>query len=400
MREEKEKNKKKYKHSKIFISIFYFVIFLFSFFLGGQIAHAATTINFSPESGLYMIGDTVRVRVVIASDISVNAVSAKIKFSSDHLTLTSISKTGSVVSLWAQEPTFSNANGTAELDGVILNGYKGNSGTAATLVFKAKSIGLADLSFETGSVYANDGSGTDVASGKSTAELTIIANKNIVPPPPITKSDTNIVILEVKDNTNNFSPNKFSITATRTVKDNLYYLQIDALAPVIWIDAGTHIYQAPALPQGEHTLKAMAVDNSLNVLSGSLDFSTAVLKVPVLTYYLKDIYPDEFMVLKGTADPSVDVEITLTNKNTGDVIVNHVATNSDGNFTYVPENKLALGTYSITMRADTNNIFSNYMPSVLVINQEHIFNLFITRMNNYLTLLTPVIALLRLDLFF
>lgn len=346
-----------------------------------------------------MLGDTVRVKVVIASDVSVNAISAKIKFSTDTLSLSSISKAGSVVSLWAQEPTFSNADGTAELDGVILNGYTGSGGVAATLVFKAKQIGTADLSFETASVYANDGSGTDVASGKDSAELTVIQNKNYVPPPPVTKADTNIVILEVKDNTVNFSQNKFSITAARPVKDNLYYVQIDALAPVVWIDDGTHIYQTSNLPQGEHSIKVMAVDKSLNVLNGFLNFSTEVLKVPALTYYLKDVYPEEFMVLKGVADPSVDVEITLTNKNTGEVAVSHVETNSDGSFTFVPENKLALGTYSITMRADINNAFSDYMQPVLVVNQEHLFNLFVTRVNNYLTVLTPMLAFLILFIF-
>jgi hypothetical protein len=213
-----------------FIYISFFILFLVSFFAGKNVAFASSTINFSPESGLYMLGDTVRVKVVISSDVSVNAVSAKINFPTDLLSLSSISKSGSIVSLWAQDPTFSNSDGTASLDGVILNGYTGNGGVAATLVFKAKSIGTANLSFTTASVYANDGSGTDVASGKDTATLTIIANKNIVSPPPLTKNDTNIVILEVKDNTINFSQNKFSITTTRPVKDNLYYIQVDALS--------------------------------------------------------------------------------------------------------------------------------------------------------------------------
>jgi hypothetical protein len=346
-----------------------------------------------------MIGDTVRVKVVISSDTSVNAVSAKINFPTNLLDLTSISKASSIVSLWAQEPTFSNSNGTASLDGVILNGYTGNSGVAATLIFKAKSIGTANLNFTTASVYANDGSGSDVASGKGTSSLTIIQNKNIIPPPPVTKQDTNIVILEVKDNSTNFLQNKFSITAARPVKDNLYYIQIDAMPPVVWIDDGTHIYLAPDLPQGEHSIKVMAVDKTLNVLNGFLNFSTQVLKVPSLTYYLKDIYPDEFMVLKGVADPSVDVEITLTNKDTSDVIVNHVETNSDGNFTYVPENKLALGTYSITMRANTDGVFSGYSEPIQIVNQEHLFNIFITRVSNYLTILTPLLALIILLIF-
>jgi hypothetical protein len=396
---QKKEKTNKYNLNINFIYVF-FILFLFSFFVGGKPVLASTTINFSPGSGLYMIGETVKVKVVIASDISVNAVSAKIKFSTSTLSLTSISKTGSAVSLWAQEPTFSNSDGTASLDGVILNGYSGSGGLVATLIFKAKSIGTASLSFDSASVYANDGSGTDVASGKGESSLTIIQNKNIVPPPPITKSDTNIVVLEVKDNSVNFSENKFSITASRPVKDNIYYIQIDALPPVIWIDDGTHIYPASNLTQGEHSIKVMAVDTSLNVLNGFLNFSTQVLKVPALTYYLKDIYPDELMILKGVADPLTDVEITLTNKNTGEVIKDHVQTNDDGNFTYVSENPLAVGTYSITARSDIDdNMYSDFMPPVTIVNNNHLFNIFITRINSYLTILTPLLALIILLIF-
>jgi len=395
----KEKNKKTFKININLVYLLSFFLFLFSFFAGSGVAFASTTINFSPETGLYMIGDTVKVEVVISSDISVNALSARIKFPTNLLSLTSISKTG-IVSLWAQEPTFSNVDGTASLDGVILHGYTGNGGVAATLIFKAKSIGTANLSFDVGSVYANDGSGTDVASGKNTSTLTIIKNSNVVVPPPITKSDTNIVILEVKNNNADYAQNKFSITTSRPVKDNIFYIQIDAGAPVVWVDDGSHIYTASKLTQGEHSIKAIAVDKSLNVLNGFLDFSTQILKTPALTYYLKDIYPDEFMVLKGVADPLVDVEVTITNKNNGEVIKDHVQTNDDGNFTFSPDDKLPAGTYSITARSDIDdNTYSDFMPPVIVQSSEHLLNLFITRANNYLTILVPFIILVILLIF-
>jgi hypothetical protein len=398
MNQKKEKNKKKYNVNKIFVYTLAFCAFLFSFFCHNT-ALASTTVNFSPASGLYMIGDTVKVKLVLSSDVSVNAISFKVKFPSDLLDLTSISQAGSVVSLWAQEPTFSNANGTADLEGVILNGYTGSGATVATLIFKAKSIGKANLDFETGSVYANDGNGTDVGSGKGTSSLTIIQNTNVVPPPVVTKSDTNISILEIENNNANYSQNEFLITASRPVKDNLYYIQIDALPPAVWTDDGSHIYTALNISEGEHSIKAIAVDTSLNVLNGSLDFSTAVLKVPTITYYLKNISPDEFMVLKGVADPSVDVEITLTNKNTGSVIVDHVETNSDGSFTYVPENKLTVGTYSITARAGVSGVYSGYMTPILVVVKENLFNVFVSKLSGYLNVLTPLIAIIILLIF-
>ena len=105
------------------------------------------------------------------------------------------------------------------------------------------------------------------------------------------------------------------------------------------------------------------------------------------------------MVLKGIADPSVDVEITLTNKNTNAVLVDHVETNSDGTFTYVPENKLAVGTYSITARAGVSGIYSGYMTPISVIVKENLFDVFVTKLSGYLNVLTPLIAIIILLIF-
>ena len=373
----------------------------------------AATIGFSPSKESFKVGDTINVKVYVATGSqSINAISANIKFPSDILSLSSVSKTGSIINLWAQDPSFSNKDGTASFEGVILNGYTGSSGNAVTLIFKAKSNGVADLSFTMASVLANDGNGTEVLSGKSKSILTIskiepIAAKIKVEVPSVVKKentlvkapvkDTTIAISEIKNDTGEYSPNKFLVISPQIVADKSYSIQIDSIAPIIWTDDGSHIYQAPELSNGIHTIKIMAVDVNSDTLSGFLNFSTTVLKVPTITYYPRELYTDQFMVLKGTADPLVDVELNITNITTGGVNIDHVTTNSDGKFTYVPDYKIISGLYSIIARANTlSGIHSKYMDPIQVLNKEHELNFFISKFNNYAILLVPTIALIIL----
>src|SRR3989338_8837245 len=92
-----------------------------------------------------------------------NAASGVISFSSDKLEVASLSKTGSIFSLWVQEPSFSNSAGTVNFEGIALNpGFTGASGKLISINFKVKSVGDAPLTFSSGSVLANDGKGTNI----------------------------------------------------------------------------------------------------------------------------------------------------------------------------------------------------------------------------------------------
>ena len=152
--------------------LFLFFIFLFLVFF----AHTtlAANLNLSPSSGSYNVGDAITVRVVLSSPTqSANAVSGTLDFPRALLTLNSVSKSNSLVNLWAVEPSFSNASGTANMEGIILNGYQGNSGTILTLSFKAKAAGNANLKFTAFSVLANDGQGTNISTGAGQASFNI-----------------------------------------------------------------------------------------------------------------------------------------------------------------------------------------------------------------------------------
>jgi hypothetical protein len=151
------------------------IVFLIAIFIAPQTLLAAG-LNFSPSSGTHSKDSTFSVGVFVSSpDKAINAASATIKFPSDKLQVTSVSKNNSIVDFWAQEPSFSNAIGEIKLEGVILTpGYQGNSGRLLTINFKGKNPGIAGLSIFSSSVLANDGVGTNVLVNVGTASFTIV----------------------------------------------------------------------------------------------------------------------------------------------------------------------------------------------------------------------------------
>src|SRR3990167_9422270 len=92
-----------------------FLFFIIAFSIGAFAPYAsAATLTLSGGSSA-TIGQTISVPLLVSIEGSevLNAVSAEVRFPTSLLTLQSISKTGSVMSFWAEEPSYSNNNGTA-----------------------------------------------------------------------------------------------------------------------------------------------------------------------------------------------------------------------------------------------------------------------------------------------
>lgn len=126
----------------------------------------AATLFLTPREGTYSNGENFNVSVLVSSDASVNAFSGTISFPTDTLEMISVSKSDSIVDLWTQNPSFSNAGslGNASFEGVVLNpGFIGQSGKILTLTFRVKSEGSANLIFSKYAVLENNGLGTSVA---------------------------------------------------------------------------------------------------------------------------------------------------------------------------------------------------------------------------------------------
>ncbi len=153
---------------------------------------SAASLSFSSAANSYPVGTTFAVKLLVSSsDQAMNAAQGTISFSPATVSLLSVSKTSSIFSLWPQEPTFSNASGTADFAGVVLTpGFAGSAGTVITLNFKAIATGQARVAIASAQVLANDGNGTDILTSSTPKTITITAALPNTPapevPPPAT----------------------------------------------------------------------------------------------------------------------------------------------------------------------------------------------------------------------
>lgn len=116
-----------------------------------------------PSDVAVEIGRTVPVTLMVDSQgESINVVAATVKYSKDILELVSVSKAGSFLSLWPDEPTGNAATGSVTFSGGIPNGTVAASGNMLTLLFRGIARGVGTITFDTTQtdVYLNDGSGT------------------------------------------------------------------------------------------------------------------------------------------------------------------------------------------------------------------------------------------------
>jgi len=151
-----------------------YTIILFVLLMGfTPLSADAATLSFSPASGEYAVGKTLSVGVYVSSaDQAINAASGIISFPKDKLEITSLSKTGSIFTLWVQEPSFSNNAGTVNFEGIVLNpGFTGAKGKVITVNFRTKAAGTALLNFSSGSALANDGKGTNILANLGNAQF-------------------------------------------------------------------------------------------------------------------------------------------------------------------------------------------------------------------------------------
>lgn len=137
----------------------------------------AATLNVLPSAPSVTAGNIVTVRLVTnTSGVAINQGGAVLDFPTDMLDVVSVSKSGSIFSLWVEEPSYSNASGVVRFDGGVPNpGFTGSSGTVLSITFLAKKAGVATLSLRDAAIRANDGMGTDVLTSSGGATVTIAA---------------------------------------------------------------------------------------------------------------------------------------------------------------------------------------------------------------------------------
>jgi len=147
----------------------------------------AADVLLTPSTGSYSTGQTFTATIQVdpAGD-SVNAVEASLSFNTSVLSVVSVSKAGSVFSLWTTEPAFSNTAGTITFGGGSPTPFSARS-NLLTVTFRANAAGTGAVNFTKASALAADGLGTDVLKASPGATYTIGA---ATAPPPVAETPT------------------------------------------------------------------------------------------------------------------------------------------------------------------------------------------------------------------
>lgn len=169
-----------------------FIIFLFSLlslagvFVEAKVLHkigfppTQKTASFViPSKGQYRVGEIFSMNIAVQNiNNPINAIQADIGFNPDRLEVVEISTRHSFAKVFIQKE-INNSGGWARLTGGIPNpGWLENQGTFGIVYFRAKSPGLAKVTFLKSSlVLANDGRGTDVLKKIPDAAYLILPEK-------------------------------------------------------------------------------------------------------------------------------------------------------------------------------------------------------------------------------
>ncbi len=130
-----------------------------------------------------------------------------------------------------------------------------------------------------------------------------------------------------------------------------YRVRIDATEPFDVEDKeATGRIVLPALPPGYHTAIIEAFDEAGNSIIESISFTTVAFAAPVFTAYPEELNAGVIPVIRGTTRASSTVVVTLTPLG-ADFREYTVRSDSEGNFTFIPEQALGTGVYELSARA-------------------------------------------------
>lgn len=145
------------------------VSYMFPLFLGIAALLGASAISpgdksylrLQPSQDLVMKGDSFYIDVYAYAHVPVNAVNVEIEFAPDKVSVDSIDKGKSVLTIWAKEPTIDKGK-ISFSGGTYQRGFIGEH-VIATIKATAKFTGQTEFSVNNVALLAGDGQGTSVA---------------------------------------------------------------------------------------------------------------------------------------------------------------------------------------------------------------------------------------------
>ncbi len=134
---------------------------------------AGATYYFSPSSLRLNTGQTATVSLFVASpDEAINAGDGTIVIPSAYAVPVSVNKSGSIFSLWPEEPTVSGST-IRFAGGRSSPGYQGTGGRVLSFTVRGSAEGTGLITLTGGRILANNASSTNIFSGAGTATVTV-----------------------------------------------------------------------------------------------------------------------------------------------------------------------------------------------------------------------------------
>lgn len=134
-----------------------------TFILGPAVIGPAATVRIEPQHGLTVMGDTFTVALIVEANVPVNVFKGLVTFDDEKLEVASIDYNTSIADLWAEEPWYSNGDGTLNFTGGTTRdgGFIGE-GSLVTITFHTKATGDAHIALTDMRILRHDGLGSDV----------------------------------------------------------------------------------------------------------------------------------------------------------------------------------------------------------------------------------------------
>lgn len=160
-------------------------------YMAGPTFAPKADITLEPHSGSVLVGETVTLNVMVTANVPVNVFGGEILFDPALLTVASINYNTSIADLWAEEPWYSNGDGSLNFIGGTTKpgGFIGN-GFLLSITFETVGEGDAAVAIKEARVLQHDGLGSAVSvatpidsvysiRGESTTTETIVAKNDI-----------------------------------------------------------------------------------------------------------------------------------------------------------------------------------------------------------------------------
>lgn len=283
---------------------------------------ASASLFLSSGSNHLRVGEQISVRVILnTSGTAINAGEATMRFGASQLEVVRLIK-GSVFSLWAEEPHFSNSEGTVRFAGGLPTpGFSGSSGTILTILFRAKAAGSVEVRFEEAAILADDGYGTNVLGSVS-------GDKYEIKPATVSPARPPVPAPAPKVEVDREPPELFEIvvepgrvTTERRVKLTFFVKdQVSGVSHVFIELDGTQIakvlgtqigYELPELSLGSHEVVARVFDKSGNARAVSVTIQILRFPAPKIITAPRVIHVGDYLGASGVASPGAKVRVSM-----------------------------------------------------------------------------------------